>query len=269
VAGSVTFQNVWFRYAGQERFILEDLSLEAEPGEMIALVGQTGSGKSTVINLVPRFYDVSRGTVRLDGVDVRDVTLESLRSHIGVVLQEATLFGGSIRENIAYGRPDATQEEVEAAARAAQAHEFITVLADGYESIIGERGVTLSGGQRQRISIARTLLIDPRILLLDDATSSVDAATEFLIQEALRTLVAGRTTFVIAQRLSTLRLADRILVLDAGRLADTGTHEELLDRNALYCDIVAAHVEEARAAHTAAILAAGDGHGGSRQEAPR
>lgn len=242
VEGRVTFDRVWFRYAGQERFILEDVSFTLEPGELVAVVGTTGSGKSTLINLIPRFYDVSRGRVLLDGLDLRDISLASLRSHIGVSLQEATLFGGSIRENIAYGRPDADVAEIEAAARAAQAHQFITAFPEGYDSIVGERGVTLSGGQRQRISIARTLLIDPKILILDDATSSVDAATEHQIQEALRILTAGRTTVIIAQRLSTVRLATRILILDQGRLVASGRHEELLETNALYAEILASQM---------------------------
>jgi ATP-binding cassette subfamily B protein len=193
----------------------------------------------------------------VDGVDVRDVTLQSLRSQIGVVLQEATLFGGTVRENIAYGRQGATKEEIEEAAKAAQAHDFILALPEGYDSVVGERGVTLSGGQRQRVSIARTLLVDPRILLLDDATSSVDTATEYLIQQALEKLVRGRTTFVIAQRLSTLRLASRVFVLDGGRLAAVGTHDELLERSALYADIVAAQLELDEDRLAAAAPAAG------------
>jgi ATP-binding cassette, subfamily B, multidrug efflux pump len=244
VRGEVSFDRVSFRYAGQERNILDAISFTARPGEMIAVVGPTGSGKSTIINLIPRFYDVTEGAVRIDGGDVREVTLQSLRSQIGVVLQEATLFGGTIAENIAYGKPDATRDQIEEAARAAQAEEFICSLADGYDSVVGERGVTLSGGQRQRISIARTLLVDPRILLLDDATSSVDAATEQLIQRALEDLARGRTTFVIAQRLSTLRLADRILVLEDGRIVAEGRHEELLETSPLYCDIVAVQIED-------------------------
>ena len=197
--------------------------LRAEPGQVIALLGATGSGKSTVINLIPRFYDVTRGAVKIDGVDVRDVTLDSLRSQIGMVLQETTLFSGTIRENIAYGRPEATMEEIMAAAKAAEAHDFIIEFADGYETQVGERGVTLSGGQKQRVAIARALLLDPRILILDDSTSSVDVETEYRIQQALDKLMVGRTSFVIAQRISTVRDADAILVLEAAGSRRTGT----------------------------------------------
>jgi ATP-binding cassette subfamily B protein len=218
--------------------VLDDVSFEAEPGQTVALLGTTGAGKSTVLNLIPRFYDVTAGAVRIDGVDVRDVRLENLRAHIGIVLQESVLFGGTIRENIAFGRPEATQDEIEAAARAAQAHEFIAVLPEGYDSVIGERGVTLSGGQRQRVSIARTLLVDPRILLLDDATSSVDAETEYQMQVALRGLMRGRTSFIIAQRMSTVRQADTVLLVDGGLLVAHGTHDELLRTSPLYGEIV-------------------------------
>jgi ATP-binding cassette subfamily B protein len=194
---------------------------------MIAIVGPTGAGKTTIINLLPRFYDVSAGSVTIDGQDVRDVTLESLRDQIGIVLQDTTLFSGSIRENIAYGRPDASDAEVEAAARAAQAHEFIAGFPDGYATIVGERGVGLSGGQRQRIAIARALLRDPRILILDDSTSAVDAETEFQIQQALNTLMEGRTSFVIAQRISTVRNAGMILLLEGGKIAAQGAYWRL------------------------------------------
>jgi ATP-binding cassette, subfamily B, multidrug efflux pump len=238
VQGRVMFDRVSFRYLGGEQKILDDISFTVESGETVAIVGTTGSGKSTIINLIPRFYDVTGGAVRIDGVDVREVTLESLRSHIGIVLQESVLFGGTIRENIAYGRPDATTEQIERAARAAQAHDFIVTLPGGYDAGVGERGVTLSGGQRQRVAIARTLLIDPKVLILDDATSSVDAQTESRLQEALRALMQGRTSFVIAQRISTVRLADRILVLDQGRVVGQGTHDEVLCTVPLYGEIV-------------------------------
>jgi ATP-binding cassette subfamily B multidrug efflux pump len=242
VAGRVDFDHVTFRYAGETSAVLDDVSFTVEPGETIAILGTTGSGKSTILNLIPRFYDVTAGAVRIDGCDVRDLLLASLRCHVGVVLQESVLFGGTIRENIAYGRPDAPLERVVAAARAAQADDFIAELPEGYDTIVGERGVTLSGGQRQRISIARTLLLDPKILLLDDATSSVDAETESRLQLALRQLMAGRTSFIIAQRLSTVRLADRILIVDQGRLAAQGTHAQLAEDSCLYAEIVASQL---------------------------
>jgi len=217
--------------------VLNDLSFEAEPGQVIALLGATGSGKSTIINLIPRFYDPTGGRITLDGHDLRDVTLNSLRDQIGIVLQETTLFAASIRENIAFGCPDCTECEVIAAAKAAQAHQFITEMPDGYDTLVGERGATLSGGQKQRVAIARALLKDPRVLILDDATSSVDTETERLIQLALEGLMRGRTSFVIAQRLSTVRTADLILVLEKGRIAARGTHEELLRTSGLYAEI--------------------------------
>jgi ATP-binding cassette subfamily B protein len=238
IKGRLSFEHVSFRYAGQQDDVLDDVSVDILPGERVALVGSTGSGKSTMVNLVPRFYDVQQGSIRVDGTDIRDVTLASLRAHIGIVLQESTLFGGTIRENIAFGRPDATDEEVVAAARAAQAHDFITAFPAGYDSKVGERGVTLSGGQRQRLSIARTLLVDPVILLLDDATSSVDANTEHDLQEALDRLMVGRTSLVIAHRLSTVMRADRILVLDGGRIVADGCHDDLLRESPLYGAIV-------------------------------
>jgi ATP-binding cassette subfamily B protein len=218
--------------------ILREVSFVAEPGMSIAILGETGSGKSTIINLIPRFYDVTAGRVTIDGHDVRDVTLESLRRQIGIVLQDTTLFSGSIRDNIAYGRPDAMLGDVVAAARAAQADAFIAALPAGYDTIIGERGVTLSGGQRQRIAIARALLRDPRILILDDSTSAVDAETEYQIQQALATLMRGRTSFVIAQRISTVRSADLIIVLAGGRIAAAGSHDGLLRESALYGEII-------------------------------
>jgi len=237
IKGHVRFENVSFRYEPQLPLVLKNISLEARPGEVIALLGLTGSGKSTLVSLIPRFYDVSEGRVTIDGIDVRTVQLESLRRQIGIVLQESLLFSATIRENIAYGRPEASLEEVIAAAKAANAHEFITEFPDGYETRVGERGVTVSGGQRQRIAIARALLIDPRILILDDSTSSVDTRTEFLIQEALERLMQGRTTFIIAQRLTTVQKADQILVIDGGEIVERGTHAELLARGGRYAEI--------------------------------
>jgi ATP-binding cassette subfamily B protein len=241
--GRLSFEHVSFRYAGQEDDALHDVSVEIRPGEMVALVGPTGCGKSTLVSLVPRFYDVSEGTIRIDGTDIRDVTLASLRAHIGTVLQDATLFGGSIRENIAFGRPEAAKDDIVKAARAAQAHDFVMALPGGYDSKVGERGVTLSGGQRQRLSIARTLLVDPLILLLDDVTSSVDAETEQSLYEALEELIADRTSLVIAQRVSTVVRADRILVLDAGRIVAQGRHHDLLGTSPLYREIVESQLE--------------------------
>lgn len=241
----VEFDDVSFRYPGTERYILCDASFCAEPGQTVAILGTTGSGKSTLVNLLPRFYDVSGGSVRLDGHDARDVTLSSLRSQIGIVLQETRLFSGSVRDNIAYGKPNATDEEVREAARSAQAKEFIENLPDGYGTVIGERGLGLSGGQRQRIAIARALLVDPRLLILDDSTSAVDAETEAAIQETLDNLMRERhrTVFVIAQRVSTVRDADVILVLDEGRIAARGTHEELLRESELYNEILGSQLE--------------------------
>jgi ATP-binding cassette subfamily B multidrug efflux pump len=217
--------------------VLTDISFEALPGQVIALVGTTGSGKSTIINLIPRFYEPTGGRITLDGHDICRVTLNSLRRQIGIVLQETTLFAATIRENIAFGCPEAGQADIVAAAQAAQAHSFIMDMAEGYDTLVGERGATLSGGQKQRVAIARALLMDPRILILDDATSSVDTETEHLIQGALERLMQGRTSFVIAQRLSTVRIADLILVLDHGRIAAQGTHAELLRASGLYADI--------------------------------
>ncbi|MCD6289627.1 MAG: ABC transporter ATP-binding protein [Anaerolineae bacterium] len=236
VRGHVRFEHVSFSYFGRHR-VLEDITFEALPGQVIALLGATGSGKSTIINLIPRFYDPTEGRITIDGYDIRHVTLNSLRAQIGIVLQETTLFAATIRENITFGRPDATEEEIIEATRAAQAHDFIMEMPEGYDTRVGERGVTLSGGQKQRIAIARALLKDPRILILDDATSSVDTETERLIQMALTRLMRGRTSFVIAQRLSTVRAADLILVLDKGRIAARGTHKELLHSSGLYAEI--------------------------------
>ncbi|HEX9018376.1 MAG TPA: ABC transporter ATP-binding protein, partial [Anaerolineaceae bacterium] len=235
--GEVSFENVSFRYLGENVHALYDIDLKVRPNQIIALVGLTGSGKTSLINLIPRFYDVTRGRVLVDGHDVREVELKSLRDQIGIVLQTSLLFSATIRENIAYGRPNATKEQVIAAAKAAQAHDFILEMSDGYETKVGERGVTLSGGQRQRIAIARALLMDPRILIMDDSTSSVDSQTEHLIQEALSTLMQGRTTFVIAQRLSTIRQANLILVMERGRIIQRGTHQDLLAQPGLYREI--------------------------------
>jgi ATP-binding cassette subfamily B protein len=237
VDGRVEFRDVSFRYFHSGAPILDRVSFVALPGQTVALLGATGAGKSTIINLIPRFYDVSDGAILVDGVDVRDVTLESLRRQIGIVLQETTLFSGTIRDNIAFGRPDATLDDVVAAAQAAHAHEFIAMFPQGYDTPVGERGTTLSGGQRQRVAIARALLTDPRILILDDSTSSVDMTTEAQIQRALDRLMAGRTSFVIAQRISTVVNADQILVLDKGRVAASGTHSELMETSPIYADI--------------------------------
>ena len=237
VSGRVEFDNVTFRYFKTGEAVLSGVSFAVEPGQTVALLGATGSGKTTIINLLPRFYDASEGRVLIDGHDVRDVTVQSLRDQIGIVLQETTLFSGTIRDNIAYGRPDAALDEIVRVARAAAAHDFIVNFPLGYETPVGERGSTLSGGQKQRIAIARALLMDPRILILDDSTSSVDMATEYQIQRALDQLMQGRTSFVIAQRISTVRTADLILVLDAGRVVASGTHDELLETSEIYAEI--------------------------------
>ncbi|MEX2032581.1 MAG: ABC transporter ATP-binding protein, partial [Dehalococcoidia bacterium] len=231
--GHVVFDHVSFGYSPDRR-IVSDVSVDALPGQTIALLGPTGSGKTSVVNLLPRFYDVTEGAITIDGEDVRDVTLDSLRDAIGLVQQDVFLFSATIRENIAYGRPDATDAEVEEAAKAARIHDFIVSQPDGYETWVGERGSTLSGGQRQRVAIARTLLLDPRVLIFDDSTAAVDMRTEFQIQEALRTLMEGRTTFVIAQRLRTVKEADLILVMRDGVVVERGKHDELLALDGFY-----------------------------------
>ena len=234
ITGSITFDDVLFTYPGAQSPTLTQLDFSIAPGETIALVGQTGTGKSTLTKLVNRTYDVTSGRILIDGIDVRDWSLASLRSQISVIEQEVFLFSRSIADNIAFGLPGSTRQQVEAVARAAQAHGFISALPDGYDTVIGERGMTLSGGQRQRLAIARALLTDPRILILDDATSAVDSATEDEIQTAINTVLSGRTSLVITHRLSQIRRADRILLLDGNRVADFGTHPELLERSPIY-----------------------------------
>ncbi len=233
VRGHVRFQDVSFGY-GSASAVLSGVDIDAQPGQVIALLGPAGSGKSTVVNLIPRFYDVTGGSITIDGTDIREVTVDSLRRTIGIVQQDVFLFIGTIRANIAYGRPDATQEDIERAAKAARIHDFIVSLPAGYDEWVGERGVTLSGGQKQRMAIARTLLLDPRILIFDDSTASVDSQTEFLILQALQELMKGRTTFVIAQRLRTVMRADEIVVLERGRVVQRGTHQQLLNEEGLY-----------------------------------
>lgn len=256
VKGRVTFSNVSFQYAGYgdgrlsegepvsdtvgssaQPTVLHNISFEVEPGQQVAVLGATGSGKSTLVHLIPRFYDSTAGGISIDGVDVREWEPEALRRHTGVVLQQTTLFSGTVRENIAYGRPDASFDEVEGAAKAAQAHTFITAMPGGYDALIEERGANLSGGQKQRIAIARALLISPAILILDDSTSSVDMETEAMIQDAMEGLMAGRTSFIVAQRLSTVLNSDRIIVLDHGRIVDQGKHEDLLESSEIYREI--------------------------------
>ena len=234
--GEIRFEKVGFSYA-TGRTVLEEIDLVLAPGKTVALIGQTGSGKTTLASLVPRFYDVTAGRVLVDGADVRELELSALRPQVGVIAQDPFLFSATIRENIAFGRPDATNEEVESAARLAQAHEFIDQLPARYETEVGERGVTLSGGQRQRLAIARALITDPRILILDDATASVDATTEAQIRSGLKEAVRGRTTIVIAHRLSTIALADEIVVLENGRIAARGRHDELLHSSEIYREI--------------------------------
>ena len=239
VTGRVAFENVCFSYDGADcrEAVLKDVDLVAEPGQEVAILGATGSGKSSLVHLIPRFYDVTEGRVTLDGVDVRDIPLDTLRAQVGIALQEAVLFSGTIRDNIRYGRPDAREEEVIAAATAAQAHDFISAFPDGYDTVVGQRGVNLSGGQKQRIAIARALLVQPRVLILDDSTSAVDVETEAEIQAALDVLMVGRTSFVIAQRISTVLNADKIVILDQGRIVGEGTHAELMESSSIYQEI--------------------------------
>ena len=236
VTGNVSFEHVTFSYnSGDE--VLHNLSFTAKPGQAIGLVGPSGAGKSTIASLLPRFYDCDAGTIRIDGTDIKEVTLESLRQQVGIVPQETILFNGSVYDNILYGRLDATKEEIEAAAKAANAHDFIMELPNGYSTMLGDRGVNISGGQRQRIAIARAILKDPRILVLDEATSALDTESERLVQEALNRLMVGRTSIIIAHRLSTIKNADRILVLDKGKLVEDGTHDELMEKNGLYAHL--------------------------------
>lgn len=250
MTGDVKFQEVTFRYFSSGEPVLKNVTFEARAGDTIALLGATGSGKTTIINLLPRFYDPSEGVITIDGYNLRHVSLDSLRSQIGIVLQETTLFSGTIRENIAFGKPDASQEEVIAAAQAAAAHEFIIAFPDGYDTYVGERGATLSGGQKQRIAIARALLVQPRILVMDDSTSNVDMATEARIQAALESLMQGRTSFIIAQRISTVMNADLILVLDEGEIAAQGRHSELLETSEIYAEIYSSQLIDDTAKET-------------------
>jgi ATP-binding cassette subfamily B multidrug efflux pump len=234
LSGEVEFDHVCFRYFGENCSALNDINLKVQPNQVIAIIGLTGSGKTSLINLIPRFYDVSKGAVRVDGIDIRSVELKSLRRQIGIVLQTSLLFSATLRDNLSFGHPEATQEQIDTAIKAAQAYDFIQHLPQGLDTVVGERGVTLSGGQRQRVAIARALLMDPRILILDDSTSSVDSQTEHLIQQDLDRLMQGRTTFVIAQRLSTIRRADLVLVMDQGCIVQRGTNQELLAQEGLY-----------------------------------
>jgi ATP-binding cassette, subfamily B, bacterial len=241
--GNIEIQDAGFRYGN--RAVIRGMNLTIRPGEMIGLVGQSGSGKSTLVNLICRFYDLSEGSIKLDGIDIRNIALSDFRSHIGMVLQEPFLFFGTIADNIAYGKPDATREEIVAAARAAHAHEFILRLPQGYDSLVGERGQGLSGGERQRISIARALLINPRILILDEATASVDTETELEIQKALDNLVQGRTTIAIAHRLSTLNKADRLVVMEQGVVVEEGDHDTLMSQQGAYYRLYEAQAKNA------------------------
>jgi len=256
VTGRIDINRVGFRYGN--RAVLRDLSLNIQPGEMIGLVGHSGSGKSTLVNLICRFYDASEGSIKIDGVDIRSIPVSEYRQHIGLVLQEPFLFFGTIAENIAYGKPNATREEIVSAARAAHAHEFILRLPHGYDSVVGERGQALSGGERQRISIARALLINPQILILDEATSSVDSTTEKEIQKALDNLVQGRTTIAIAHRLSTLRKANRLIVLDRGQIIEEGSHDALMIKDGTYRRMVEIQARQEAEDKASAMSVLGD-----------
>ena len=259
IGGQVSFKDVTFGY-DPGKPVLRGINLEVASGEMIGLVGKSGVGKSTIINLICRFYDVDRGRLEVDGADIRDIRLEDLRGQIGMVHQEPTLFNATIAENIRYGKPEATFDEVIRAAIAAEAHEFIVGKPDGYDTKVGERGGKLSGGEKQRIAIARAILHDPKILILDEATSSLDTPTEKKIQIAIGRLVKGRTTFAIAHRLSTLRNADRLVVLDEGKIAEIGTHTELMERKGIFYKLV--HTQQA----TTAVMAVGGGKNDSEEE---
>jgi len=236
ISGNVEFDNVSFAYTGDE-VVLKDLKFNIGPGQVVALVGPSGAGKSTVASLIPRFYDVTEGSIKIDGRDIRNVTMTSLREQVGIVPQETILFNGTVFENILYGRLDATKQEVVEAAKSANAHDFIMALSDGYETILGDRGVNISGGQRQRIAIARAILKNPQILILDEATSALDTESEHVVQEALDRLMVGRTSFVISHRLSTIQNADRIIVLENGHMAEDGSHSELMSRGGLYAHL--------------------------------
>jgi ATP-binding cassette subfamily B protein len=252
VQGHVRFEHVSFAYSSGQR-VLDDINVDAKPGQTIALLGETASGKSTMINLLPRFYDISDGRITIDGVDIRAVTLESLRRNVGVILQEPFLFSATIRDNITYGRPDATQEEVIEAAKAAQIHDFIMSLPNGYDTWVGERGGTLSGGQKQRVAIARMLLIDPRVLVLDDSTSAVDMETEYMIQTALARVMEGRTSFVIAHRLRTAQRADQVLVLEQGKIVQQGTHDQLIEQPGFYREVYELQLADEAAAKAKSV----------------
>lgn len=255
IRGHVRFENVSTGYGGASPPVVRRISLDAKPGEVVAIIGLTGSGKTTIANLIPRFYDVTGGRVTIDDIDVRDFDLHSLRSQIGVVMQQSLLFSATIEENIAYGNPAASHDQIVEAAKSANAHDFISEFPDGYQTVVGERGVTLSGGQKQRVAIARALLIDPRVLILDDATSSVDTRTEHLIQQALERIMQGRTTFVIAQRMSTILNSDQIIVLRDGEIIQRGTHETLLADGGLYEEIYKLQLEEQERVRREAIIA--------------
>jgi subfamily B ATP-binding cassette protein MsbA len=253
-SGRVTFRDVSFSYATRRngRPILQGIDLDVRPGETVAIVGRSGAGKSTLVSLIPRFYDVSEGAVSIDGVDVRQVTLASLRDQIGIVPQDPVLFSGSLQENLLYGKPDATEQQVLAAAVAANADEFITQLPEGYLTLVGERGLRLSGGQRQRVAIARTFLKNPPILILDEATAALDSESENLIHDALRRLMRGRTTFIIAHRLSTVMNADRIVVIEAGTICEIGRHGDLLTRSSVYRQLYEEQFRQPQALRSAA-----------------